>query len=189
MWKSYLKSQAKKYVGREDIFDIVLYGSAVKGEDEPKDIDILFIFFDSKLKERLEVIQKFKQGVREKVKGLDVKSINLAEIFDSSFLARQGVLVEGYSLIKGGSFAKRMGFEGSSIFSYNLRNLNHNEKTKFTYALIGRAKNKGMIEKVGGRVWGRGAVMVPIEKSLVFEEFLEEWDVNFRKKNILVSMI
>ena len=187
MWKSYLSSQAKKFVKQHKIFDVVIYGSAVKGKDEPRDIDIMLIFLDRNLKERLDIVQNFKQ-VSKKINKLDVKSMNLKDIFDNKFLARQGVLLEGRSLINEVTLADRLGFKSYSIFSYNLKNLNHNEKTKFTYALIGR-KEDGMIKKVEGEPLGKGAIIVPIENSIIFEEFLNQWNVKYNKRNALLSLL
>lgn len=188
MSRNYLSSFSKKFAKQNSVFDVVLYGSAVKGEEEPADVDILLIFLEKKLKERLEIAQKFKQGIKEKIKKLDVKTINLAEIFNSSFLARQGVLVEGYSLLHRVSLAKRLGFKGNALFSYGLRNLNHNEKTKFTYSLIGRRGEEGMVKKVGGVSLGKGVVLVPIENSLIFESFLKSWKLDYKRKEVMVSL-
>ena len=74
------------------------------------------------------------------------------------------------------------------LFSYSLKKLNHNEKTKFTYSLIGR-NSEGIVKKVKGESLGKGAVIVPIENGLIFEEFLEKWKLDYKRKNILVSSI
>lgn len=184
----YLKSECKKFARQHRIFDIVLYGSIVKGKEETRDIDLLLIFNEKKLKERVEIRQKLKRILQKKLKKLDIKTINLLELFEKDFLARQGILIEGYSLLYDEDFSKRLGFEGYVLFSYNLKNLNHNEKTKFTYALIGR-KEQGIIKKLSVEPLGKGAVIVPIKNSLVFEDFLQNWKIEYKKKNILVSLI
>lgn len=188
MLRNYLSLFSKRFAKENGIFDIVMYGSAVKGEEEPADMDILLIFLEKKLKERLEIAQKFKQSIREKVKKADVKTINIGEVFDSNFLARQGVLIEGYSLLHGVSLAKRLGFEGNVLFNYGLRNLNHNDKTRFTYSLIGRRGEEGMIKKVGGASLGKGVVLVPIGNSLIFENFLKTWRLEYKRKDVMVSL-
>lgn len=188
MLKNYLNSAVKKFVKKDEVFDVVLYGSAVKGKEEPGDIDVVFIFWDKSLKERLEINQKFKDIVKDKIKKLDVKSINFQDLFDNNNLARQGILIEGYSLLRGINLSQRFGFYGYALFSYKLKNLNHNEKTKFTYALIGR-NSEGMVKKVKGEQLGKGVIMVPIENSLFFQDFLDKWKVIYKKKNILVSLL
>ena len=74
------------------------------------------------------------------------------------------------------------------MFSYTLSNLNHNQKTQFVYSLSGRGKEEGMVKKVEALVVGKGAFMVPIENTSMFEEFLEKWNLKYSKKNILVSL-
>ena len=189
MLKSYLenlKFNFKKFAQDNDVYDIILYGSSVKGDAKPQDVDLMLIFSDKKLKERLEVSQKLKHMIKQEVEKADVKSINLSELFDSNFLARQGILLEGYSLLDKRRFSERLGFYGFSIFSYNLGNMSHNEKTKFTYSLIGR-NSEGMLKKINGKTVGRGAFIIPIGNSNIFEEFLKNWKINHWRKDILLS--
>ncbi|MBU3913407.1 MAG: hypothetical protein KKE50_04925 [Nanoarchaeota archaeon] len=181
----YLKSESKKF-SNKDIFDIVIYGSCMMSKEEPKDIDIAVIFFDKKLDERLKIAQEFKEKIKNKIKNSDVRGIILSELFDASFLARPGILAEGYSLLNDSWFSEKIGFKGYMLFTYSLTNLNHNEKTKFTYSLIGR-KNKGMIETSEAIPLGKGALIVPIKNSFLFEDFLKRWKVNFKSKKALIS--
>ena len=188
-WKRYLKSLesiSKKFSEKEKLFDIILYGSAVKGKDEPRDIDIVLIFFDKEIRERLDIVQQFK-SLLPKTLRFDIQTLNVNDFFDVSYFARQGILVEGYSLVSGRKFSDKLGFKGHSLFSYNLGNLNHNKKTQFIYSLSGRGKEEGMVKKVEALVVGKGAFMVPIENTSMFEEFLEKWNLKYSKKNILVS--
>ena len=184
----YLISESKKFAQKKEIFDIALYGSFVKGKEKPNDIDIMILFEKTPLKERTEIAHKFKILISKKYK-IDVKTINLRELFEKEFLARQGVLIEGYSLLYKEKFSARMGFNGKSLFTYNLKNLDHNKKTKFTYALIGRRKEKGILKQLNITSYGKGVYEVPIENSLIFEEFLKKWEINCNKKNILISQI
>lgn len=182
----YLSLISKKFAKEHGIIDIVLYGSFIKSKEEPNDIDLILIFLGRKLNERMEIAQKFKQQIKNKIKNSDVKTANLIEIFDKNFLARQGILVEGYSLLDNIPLAEKMGFWGYSLFTYNLKNLDHNQKTKFTYSLIGR-KKQGVLKLVEARVLGKGAVAIPIQKSAIFDDFLKEWKINYKERKILIS--
>ncbi len=181
----FLKSESKKFTNK-DVFDIIIYGSSIMSKEEPEDTDIAIIFKEEKLRERLDIAHEFKNRIRGKIKNPDVKAINLIELFDSNFLARQGILTEGYSLIDDKPFSSKIGFKGYALFTYSLKNLNHNEKTKFTYSLIGR-NNKGMMENSEAISLGKGALIVPIEKSILFEDFLKQWKVNYKTKKTLIS--
>lgn len=184
----YLILKSKKFAQKKEILDIALYGSFVKGKEKPNDIDILILFEKMPLKERTEIAQKFKSFISKKYK-IDVKTINLKELFETEFLARQGILIEGYSLLHKEKFSERFGFVGYSLFNYNLKKLDNNKKTQFTYALIGRRNEKGILKQLNIISCGRGVYKVPIEISIVFEEFLKKWDVEYNKENILVSKI
>ena len=189
MQKDYLKyliSKSKNFAKGAEIFDIVLYGSFAKGKEKPEDIDIMLIFEKTSLKERTDIAHKFKVLISRKDK-LDVKTINLKELFEKEFLAKQGILIEGYSLLYKEKFSERIGFKGSSLFTYSLKNFSHNKKTKFTYALIGRRKEKGILKQLNIIPLGKGVFEVPTENSLIFEEFLTKWETNYTKKNILIS--
>lgn len=189
MSNNYLKHLiliSKSFAKQHDILDIILYGSAIKGKETPRDIDILLIFNKKPLKERAVISQKLKEKL--KIKEIDIKTINLEELFQKDFLARQGILIEGYSLLYQIKFSERMGFVGYALFTYNLKSLNHNEKTKFTYALIGR-KTQGMIKQLEAEPLGKGVVIVPIKNSIIFEEFLQKWNVNYKKRSILISLL
>ncbi|MDI6737674.1 MAG: nucleotidyltransferase domain-containing protein [Nanoarchaeota archaeon] len=185
---SFLKSECSKLAKNKDIFDIVLYGSAAKGKEEPGDIDALLIFREMPLKGRAETAQELKGKLAKKLKGIDIKTINLPELFESDFLARQAVLVEGYSLLHNAPFCERMGFKGYLLFTYTLKGLTQTDKTRFVYALSGRVK-EGIVSELKAEPLGRGAVIVPASNSLRFEQFLQTWHLNYKKKSIMVSLL
>ncbi len=182
----FLKSKSKKFAKQHELMDIILFGSSVRGKIEPKDIDIILISHEKNIKKNLEVLQEFRNILKNKISKEDTKIINIEELFESNLLARQGILIEGISLVYDRPLSNIMGFAGYSLFSYKLKNLNNTEKTKFIYSLIGRNK-KGIIKKLKGVQIGKGAVMIPIENSEVFKEFLEKWEIKYNMRKILVS--
>lgn len=182
----YLKSKSKKFAKENGLFDIVIYGSSVKSKEEPGDIDIALIFLDASLKKMLDIAQDFKKIIKKKLKNVDVKAIKLTDLFNKNFLAKQGILTEGFSLVDSQYLSSKIGFKGYALFTYTLKNLNHNEKTKFTYALTGR-RAPGMIKKNNALHLGKGVIAVPIEKSMIFEDFLKKWGIKFKLYNTLIS--
>ncbi|MEK6855746.1 MAG: nucleotidyltransferase domain-containing protein [Nanoarchaeota archaeon] len=184
-----LESKSKNFVKQEKVEDVVIYGSAVKGKENPNDVDVVLIFEGIELKERLRIAQKFKEAVKGIIKNVHVETANLKDLFDKSYFARQGIINEGISLIRGESLAKRLGFIGYSLFAYHLKNLDHNQKTRFIYALTGRGNNKGIIDVTKAQHIGKGALLVPIENSIIFEDFLKAWKINYNKKQALISEI
>ncbi len=167
------------------IFDIVIYGSAVKGKREPNDIDIVVIFREGDLKKRLNKIQAIKKEIKLN-QNVDIKGILLEELFHHDFFARCGIFLEGISLFDGKPFAHKIDFAGFSLFVYDLKNKNHTEKVKFNYVLSGRSTN-GILKNLEGKSLGPGVVQIPLRNSLEFEEVLNTHSVNYTKKNILIQ--
>lgn len=188
MSKNYLNlldSACKKFVKGREIVDVVLYGSAVKGKEEARDVDIIIIFSGKTLRERQSMVQELKLELKKTAENVDVRSINMAELFDATFLARQNIIIEGISLLDKKPLAEKLGFKGYAIFTYNLKNFSHNKKTKFNYALSGRA-SLGVLKSLGGSSLGRAALQIPIKNSYEFEEFLKKWGVNYKMNYALV---
>lgn len=167
----------------KSIFDIVVYGSSVKGKAKPHDIDMVVIFKEGSLKERLMRIQTIKKKIKVPV---DIKGIVWEELFQEGFFARAGILLEGISIFENKPFSSKLGFEGYTLFTYSLLNKNHTEKIKFNYVLRGR-KREGIIQKLEGHHKGPGVILIPIRNSLEFEEVLRMHAIEYSKKNMLVE--
>lgn len=191
MLKSFLKNlgwtkKSSKVVGdfyrrhKKKVFDIILYGSAARGKHKPRDFDVLIIFRHVDGKEYFDLPYELRKKLEKELK-VDVKGIMLEEFFDAKFLARQGVLIEGFSLISGQPLGERLGLERYSLFVYSIKTLTHNEKTKFQYALKGRGDEKGMLKRLKGTSIGIGTILMPIENSEVLKEFLDSWKVKYEE--------
>ena len=110
-----LRKWLKSEKADKAIFDIVLYGSAAKGKPKPADIDIIVIFREGSLKERLQKIQNIKKKLKVEI-NIDIKGILLEELFQEQFFARSGIILEGVSLFNGKPFSYEMDFEGFVFF-------------------------------------------------------------------------
>jgi predicted nucleotidyltransferase len=175
----------KPFKKKNDLFDIILYGSAVKGAYKARDLDIVIIFRFGSLRSRLAVVQ----DVKKKMKSfgtVDCKGILWEELFDKANFARVGILLEGISLIDGKAFSQKIGFVGSVLFVYNLRDKSHAQKVNFNYVLAGR-NGKGMIEQLLGRHVAPGVVEIPVQYSLEFEDVLKLHRINYHAKRVLVE--
>ena len=167
------------------VFDIVVYGSLVKGKYEPEDIDMAVIFKDGLLNERLEIIQQIKRRIKIDNK-IDIKGFLLADLFKPEFFGRSGIFFEGISLIDGKPFSNKIGFNGVVIFFYNLKNKNHTEKVKFNYLLSGRKNKEGLIKLFEGKQLAPGVFKLPIKNSIKFEEVLKKNEIFYSKINTLI---
>ncbi|MBU1129348.1 MAG: nucleotidyltransferase domain-containing protein [Nanoarchaeota archaeon] len=186
-----LELESKKLKQKENIFDIILYGSYVKGKRKPNDIDIMIIFNKTPINQQLELIQKFKERILKTKEyennKLDIKAINLKELFNKGFLSRQGILTSGLSLIDKTFFAEKLGFTAKTLFIYELKNLSNTEKTKFSFALNGRRNEKGLFKKLNLQKLGKNVFLSPIKNSDLIKEFLEKGKINYESKNILIE--
>ncbi|NQU78961.1 nucleotidyltransferase domain-containing protein [Candidatus Woesearchaeota archaeon] len=170
----------KKYLSKE-IFDIVIYGSSVKGKMKPGDIDIAVIFSSGSLDERLTTIQKIRKDLDVKV---DIKAILLHELFRPEFFSRTGIFLEGISVRHQKPFSRLLGFTSSALFSYDLKDKTHTEKVKFNYVLSGRGRD-GIVKMLDGDHIAPGVIEIPIENSDEFAEILKSHKINYGRKNIL----
>lgn len=168
-----------------NIFDVILYGSLTRGKQEPSDIDIAVIFKQGTLKERLAKLQEMKRRISFEEK-IDLKGILWEELFDESFFARSGLILEGISLLDELPISQKMDFESYSLFQYDFQGKTHTQKVKFNYLLKGR-KTIGMIKKYEGHHLAPGIVQIPIRHSSIFEQILNTHYIHYSKKNILVQ--
>ena len=113
--------------------------------------------------------------------------MNLEDFFNEHFLARQGILLEGISLYDKRSLAGKLGFKSSALFSYTLKGLSHNEKIKFNYALRGRT-NKGVLKELEGRSLAPSVMIIPIKNKIIFEDFLNRWNIKFKVNDVLMPI-
>ncbi|MFH1636986.1 MAG: nucleotidyltransferase domain-containing protein [Candidatus Woesearchaeota archaeon] len=178
-----LKKKLKSEKG--NVFDIIIYGSLMKGKTKPNDIDVIVVFNSGTLKERLGELQSIKSRIRDisSIK-IDAKQILLKDLFAPEFMARTGIMLEGYSVFREKGFSETLGFKAFSIFCYSISEMSHSQKVKFNYILAGRG-DEGLIKILDGERMASGAIKIPIRNSIEFEEFLKKNNVKFSKKNVL----
>lgn len=174
-----IKSFKEKHL---EIWDIAIFGSLIRGKIVPRDIDLIIILNKStKLQYKLNLAQELKQSLKFFYE-TDVKTIDIKDIFDKNFLARQAIIAEGYLIIRNKFLSELFGFKSYYIFQYSLQNLKTSQKIMFQYALKGRKgrDQKGIVSLKKCEHLGKGIVKVPIESSEEFKEFLEKNKVNYK---------
>lgn len=176
------KSLKKKIGSDKDILDVILYGSHPKGKSKPRDIDVMVVFLRGRLEDRLNKIQEIKEEWNDDK--LDIKQSLVTDFLSPEFFARTGILLEGVSLLDNKRISAKLGFKGYSVFSYDLKNLDHNDKIRFGYVLAGR-NSRGILKKLNAVKLGKGAVKIPIENSLEFEEVLNMHNIRYKKSDVL----
>lgn len=168
------------------IEDIVVYGSAVK-KSEPRDIDIAIL-----LKEKVngkELSYKLRKLIETKNMKVDVKQKTFKDLLDPDFLAGGSIILEGYSLISEEFLANKLNLKNRTLFKYNLEKMDNNQKTRYNYALKGRGEKQGVLEDVNGEHLSKGTILIPIQRTGEFKNFLEKWDIKYNEYRVAIKPV
>ena len=167
---------------KNEILDIVIFGSFVRGKEKPKDIDLLLIY---KSKVNAELSYNIKKEFEAFNLKVDLASKVYADLFKSAFVARESYLSEGYSLVQKGFISEKLGFKPVVLFRYDLTNLNKSERMRFYYSLYGR-NSEGIIKKLGLTKFSERILISPIDKSEEVKEYLDNWKIGYLETPILM---
>ncbi len=177
----YLKKELKG-LDLTEIVDILLFGSAIKGKEFPKDIDICIIF-RKKISE--EIINEIENRLKEF--NIHVSSLVVDNFFRKPHSLIKTMLVEGKSILnKEQPFIKNFGFSSYVLYSYDLSKLKPSEKVKFVYLLKGRKKEIGIIKKMNGEWIADSCFIIPIQKDSEMLIILKKWAISFKRKEALI---
>lgn len=162
--KKNLKNILKNY---NEIKDIIIFGSFVKNKEEPKDIDIALI------------VEKKDINLTSKLKKEIPADIHISIITENEILTNPLTLTlinEGYSIVKEDYIKNILKIKPMKLYSYNLMHLNNSSKTLFNIAL------KKTLKKINGEKISPGSVLIPMEQTGYFEEFLDAWQMKYKTK-------
>ena len=166
-----------------DILDIILFGSLVKGKDNPNDIDILIIY---KNKKDLEISYKLKKLLEKNSNiPIDIVSKTYFDLFDPGFQAKEAILSEGYSLLSKSTISEGLGYKNFVLFIYELRGKNKSERMRFYYSLYGR-NSVGMLKLLKAEKIADAVIICPTNNKEKMKEYLESWHLDFKEIPILI---
>lgn len=167
----------------EEIIDIILFGSTVKGKEKPGDVDILILF---KKKKNIDLGYKLRKKLEKLGLETEITLKTYKELFESSFIAREAVLSEGYSLITKKSLAKGLGYTNLILFKYSLKGFNKSMRMRFYYSLYGRGKEKGMLKELNVIKFSETILLCPVENEEMMKEYLNNWNMEYKEFPILI---
>jgi len=170
-----------------NVWDILLYGSVMKGKEKPNDVDIAVIAREGN---PFEVSFEFKRLLEER--GLspdevDVKGFLLDELFDENNLVSFALLVEGYSLLNGKFLHERLNAKGYFLFRFSYSSLSQSQKMRFLYAYRGRNGSPGLLKQTNAMELAPGVVLVPVGSVYKFKEFLSLWGLSYELAPVLIG--
>ncbi|MBI2148490.1 nucleotidyltransferase domain-containing protein [Candidatus Woesearchaeota archaeon] len=179
-----LKNKIKNLIKNNDnLLDIMVFGSLIRGKYKPNDIDILILFRDNVDK---DLEYKIRKQLAFYYSNVSVISKTEKTLFDVAFDARESILFEGESIISGKNIAENYGFSRFACFKYNFKDWTNLNKTKFYYALNGRKKNEGITKKLDAIKLSDSLIMVTINKMELFKDFLDSWKINYKYIPMLI---
>ncbi|NOZ80572.1 MAG: hypothetical protein GXP63_02770 [DPANN group archaeon] len=104
--------------------------------------------------------------------------ITLEQLMDSGELVR--LFCDSTSVLRKRDYGKALGLVPTMALTYALDGLDHVQKTRFGYALRGRNSQEGALQKLGARMVGRNALMVPVRNISEMNSFFDAWKVKTR---------
>ena len=166
-----IKSDFKSLLKDKETLDIIVFGSFAKGKAVPKDIDIAIIS---------------KKQLGHSINKYHISILKPEDFFVNPPTIITTLLKEGYSIKYNKPFAEVFRFKPSILFSYTLQSLNNSQKVKIVNILRGKGKNKGLVEEYNGEWLSNSVFIINPESEFLFERFLINQKVNFKKYSILI---
>ena len=179
-----LKSEIIKFYkkNKDIILDIIIFGSFIKGKENPKDIDILILYRGKKNVEKSYELKKILKNF-----SVEITDKGYLELFDESFKVREGILSEGYSVVNKKFLSEGFGYSSFILFKYELKGFNKSNRMRFYYGLSGRSKNdKGIIDDLSLIKFSDTILFCPVENAEKIKEFFDYWKIKYIEFPIMI---
>ncbi len=165
-----VKKKLGKFLKNKDIYDIILFGSFVKGKVIPNDVDIAIISEEENFK----------------LSGFHISVLHCRDFFKPVSLINT-LFREGYSLKKNKSFSEVYGFRNKCLFRYELKNLNLSEKVFVVNFLRGKKGELGLVLEKEGEWISNQVFLCPVFVESIFERFFLNKGIKFKKFYCLIN--
>ncbi len=182
------RSEIRKFynLSKGAILDIILFGSALKGKDNPKDIDLLILFKDNK---DFDLSYKLKKILEKHGCNAEIKESAYGDFMISPSKAKDSIISEGYSLVYNQFLAKGFGFDNFILFKYELKGMNKSQRMRFYYGLYGRTKQQsGILKKLKAIKFSESIFLCPVENAEQMKDFFSSWKMKFREFPIMIPL-
>jgi len=162
------------FLENEKVIDVILAGSALKGKEEPEDIDIFVIYHNSR--NTLELDYKLRKKLEKIDKRVRISGKKYEDLFRPEFVAREAIL-QGYSFKAKKMFSEGFGYKNFVLFKYSLGEMSKSKRMQFYYALHGRGREEGLLKKNKCYKFSDSVILCLIENSEIIKEFFEKWKI------------
>ena len=168
---SEIKNRLRPILRNNDVIDVILFGSVVKGKTLPRDIDVAIIS---------------EEDIKPNVEGFHFSVLKQREFFKNQPTLVTTLLREGHSLRLGKPFCEGFRFKSGVMFVYNLTSLNSSEKVRIVNLLRGKGGGEGLVKEYRCEWISNNVFIAPLEGEYIIEQFLIKNKVNFKKSHILI---
>ena len=172
------KENCRRLLKNRGIEDIIIFGSAIKGKENPRDVDICVI--------GEEISASVIEGIEKKLQDdieVHITKTRYRNVLEDVELWKT-LMHEGFSIKRNKYIAELFQMQSFFLFIYSLQSLSVTKKQIFSHALQGTKTNEGILKLCKGEKIGRNAVLVPEEKTEEMRAFLETWNVRYSVKRV-----
>jgi len=117
-----------------------------------------------------------------------ITSKTYTSFVSGSFIAREGILAEGYSLIHEKYIAEGFGYVNYILFKYQLRGMTSSQRMQFQYSLYGRDKKGGIVKELELIKFSDCVLLSPVHHAERTKEYLSYWKIQFEEMPILIPV-
>lgn len=176
--------EIKTWMKKNNVADVILFGSSVRSNIEPRDIDLCILIQDSEEKNSLELIESLNQLLKDSLKKYHLTILKISSFLSGNTLAKT-LFTEGYSVKYNIQFSEVFGFESKSMFHYNLKHYTSSKRVQFHYLLRGRYGNIGILKETHGQLISNQIIIIPTNKEDLLKRILDQWRVKYKITRIL----
>jgi len=175
---SSIKNRLKSLISDEEIIEILVFGSVLKGKISPSDIDIAVISYKKPSQQLLKKISSFDE--------FHISIMTAQEFFINSPSIAHTLIREGYGLRNNKFLAENFRFSNKILYNYSLISLPASMKVRIVNILRGKKGEKGIVESNGGKWLANQVFVIPIISEKLLEEFFSRFSIKFTKSYVLM---
>ena len=177
-------NKLKNWIKENNAIDVIIFGSFARGNENPKDIDVCILINEFYEKEALKLVSSLSEFIKKYGINPHVNIITEKEFIEGNSMAKT-LIGEGVSILKGKALSDVLGYEKKSYFFYSLKKFTASKRVSFHYALNGRYGQKGFLIENKGELISAGVITAPTEYEDKFNQFFNQWGVDFNIKKML----
>ncbi|MEK6829662.1 MAG: nucleotidyltransferase domain-containing protein [Nanoarchaeota archaeon] len=169
-----IRNKLNKIIKKDDILDVILFGSSIKGKPDPGDIDIAIISENEIASDLFNL------------NGFHFSFLKPLDFFKRRITLLNTLFREGYSLKFNKPFSELYGFMNKILFIYELKGLSSSKKVKIVNILRGKKNSRGLVVENNGNWLANQVFLTPVNREYIFEKFFVSLEIKFMKHYVLM---